>query len=212
VHLGLGQELAQILSGVTMAGSPDEVARGSWDTVVVASLSLRTDGAETVRALHRQFGRRLVVVGIGSPYELLRFPEVETYLTTYGPDPVSLRAAARRGQVRGRDSLQRPERLEQLAAAHERGSRDRESEHVPARQHGKGALTGGLPRLRERHCTTSMTRDDRLPHGGSRPLARHRPKPQRWLRETANPDAELRKPRSARSMGAVGLGCGALEE
>jgi len=93
---GLGQELAQILPGVTVAGSPDEAARGSWDAVVVASLSLRKyDGVDTVRALHQQFGERLVVVGTGSPYELLRFPEVTTYLATYGPDPASLRAAAK---------------------------------------------------------------------------------------------------------------------
>ena len=93
---GLGQELAGVLPGVTVAASPDEVARGSWDTVVVASLSLRKDdGVDTVRALHQQFGERLVVVGTGSPYELLRFPEVTTYLATYGPDPASLRAAAK---------------------------------------------------------------------------------------------------------------------
>lgn len=92
----LGEELAALGLDVTVASSPDEVSRRSWDSVVAASLSLRTfDGVETVRALHRTVGEKLVVVGVGTPYELLRFPEVETYLVTYGPDPPSLRAAAK---------------------------------------------------------------------------------------------------------------------
>lgn len=94
--VSLGEELRALGADVAITPSVDEVLRGSWTCVVVASLSLRTyDGVEAVRALHRAFGEKLVVVGVGTPYELLRFPEVQTYLTTYGPDPASLRAAAK---------------------------------------------------------------------------------------------------------------------
>ncbi|HXF82420.1 MAG TPA: beta-N-acetylhexosaminidase [bacterium] len=96
VAAALGDALAALRPDVTVARTPDEAAVGDWAAVVVASLSLRRlDGVETVRALHRAHGRRLVVVGVGSPYELRAFPEVETYLATYGPDLPSLRAAAK---------------------------------------------------------------------------------------------------------------------
>ncbi|MDQ7843175.1 MAG: beta-N-acetylhexosaminidase [Armatimonadota bacterium] len=92
----LGEELARAGPGVVVVTSLDEVLNGTWDTVVAASLTLRAaEGVEAVRALHRHLGDRLVVVGIGSPYELLRFPEVSTYLAAYGPDPASVRAAAK---------------------------------------------------------------------------------------------------------------------
>jgi len=92
----LGEELARLRPGITVASTVDEVVSRSWDAVVAASLTVRaSEGVEAVRALHREFGERLVVVGIGSPYELLRFPEVSTYLAAYGPDPGSVGAAAK---------------------------------------------------------------------------------------------------------------------
>jgi len=92
----LGDELARLRPGVVVISAIDEVLNEPWDTVVAASLTLRAgEGADAVRALHRQFGDRLVVVGIGSPYELLQFPDVSTYLAAYGPDPASIRAAAK---------------------------------------------------------------------------------------------------------------------
>lgn len=92
----LGQELGALREGVTLISTVGELARGSWDNVVVASLSLRRfDGVETVRALHGMHGAAVVVVGVGTPYELLHFPEVQTYLVSYGPDAPSLRAAAK---------------------------------------------------------------------------------------------------------------------
>jgi beta-N-acetylhexosaminidase len=103
----LGAELSEMLPGVKIAAGPREVLEGSWDNVVVASLSWRSYlSVETVQALHARFGERLVVVGAGNPYELLRFPIVDAYLAAYGPDPASMRAAAKvlsgRLQARGR--------------------------------------------------------------------------------------------------------------
>ncbi len=51
--------------------------------------------AAEVADLLGRVGGRLVLVGVGAPYELAAFPQVATYLVTYGPDPSSLRAAAR---------------------------------------------------------------------------------------------------------------------
>ncbi|HEU4798626.1 MAG TPA: glycoside hydrolase family 3 N-terminal domain-containing protein, partial [bacterium] len=103
----LGAELSEMLPGVTIAAGANEVLEGSWDNVVVASLSWRSyPSVETIQALHARFGERLVVVGAGNPYELLRFPIVDAYLAAYGPDPASMRAAAKvlsgRLQARGR--------------------------------------------------------------------------------------------------------------
>ena len=91
----LGEELAALLPGVTVAPEVSEVTGRPWDAVVVVSLSWRSyQGVGTIAALHGEFGDRLVVVGAGNPYELLRFPNVPTYLAAYGPDPASMRAAA----------------------------------------------------------------------------------------------------------------------
>lgn len=103
----LGAELSEMLPDVTIAASAREVLEGSWDNVVVASLSWRSyQSVETIQALYARFGERLVVVGAGNPYELLRFPNVDAYLAAYGPDPASMRAAAKvlsgRLQARGR--------------------------------------------------------------------------------------------------------------
>lgn len=54
----------------------------------------QTRQADLVKALHRQFGERLVVVALREPYDIRRFPEVHNYLCTYGYRPCSLRALA----------------------------------------------------------------------------------------------------------------------
>jgi len=91
----LGEELAALLPGVTVASEVSAVTGRPWDAVVVVSLAWRSyEGVGTIAALHGEFGDRLVVVGAGNPYELLRFPNVPTYLAAYGPDPASMRAAA----------------------------------------------------------------------------------------------------------------------
>jgi beta-N-acetylhexosaminidase len=92
----LGEELAALMPGVRVAGSVRDVSGRSWDTVVVVSLSWRSyEGVATITRLHGEFGGKLVVVGAGNPYELARFPQVQAYLTAYGPDPASMRAAAK---------------------------------------------------------------------------------------------------------------------
>lgn len=92
----LGTELAARLPDVTVAAVVGEILEHAWDNVVAVSLSWRSDqGAQVIEALYRRFGERLVVVGAGNPYELLRFPDVGTYLAAYGPDPASMCAAAR---------------------------------------------------------------------------------------------------------------------
>jgi len=50
---------------------------------------------ECVRAAHRRGADRLIVVATGTPYDLAAFPEVRSYLATYGREPVMLEAAAR---------------------------------------------------------------------------------------------------------------------
>jgi beta-N-acetylhexosaminidase len=92
----LAKELAILMPGVTAAVSVREVGGRPWDTVVVVSLSWRSyEGVGTISRLHTEFGDKLVVVGAGNPYELTRFPQVPAYLAAYGPDPTSMRAAAK---------------------------------------------------------------------------------------------------------------------
>ncbi|MDR5683633.1 MAG: glycoside hydrolase family 3 N-terminal domain-containing protein [Armatimonadota bacterium] len=92
----LGHELLQVRPNVEVVTDPHHLASDVWTNVVVASLSWRSvSNAEVVRDLWARVGERLVVVGVGNPYELAGFPEVGTYLATYGPDAPSLRAAAR---------------------------------------------------------------------------------------------------------------------
>ncbi len=92
----LGRELAELMPDVTIATDADEIVNRSWDNVVVVSLSWRSyQGVQTIQLLQQQFGERLVVVGAGNPYELLRIPDAGTYLAAYGPDPASMHAAAK---------------------------------------------------------------------------------------------------------------------
>lgn len=92
----LGRELRRLRPDTVPLDSEPDLAGAEWTNVVVASLTWRTtEHLETVRRLWARFGDRLVVVGIGSPYELAHLPPGSTYLAVYGPDPASLRAAAR---------------------------------------------------------------------------------------------------------------------
>jgi len=71
--------------------SPDE------PTVLVTHSRGRPDPlqSEFVRRVHRDAGNRLIVVATGTPYDLAAFPEVPSYVATYGREPVMLEAAAR---------------------------------------------------------------------------------------------------------------------
>ncbi len=48
-----------------------------------------------VRQLAARYRDRLIVLATGNPYELAQFPEVSTFVATYGSDPASMMAAAR---------------------------------------------------------------------------------------------------------------------
>ena len=50
--------------------------------------------AEIVSALHRAAGERLIVVGLRDPYELARFPDIESYLCAFSFRPCAAQAAA----------------------------------------------------------------------------------------------------------------------
>ncbi len=92
----LGRALAELMPNVTIAANAGEVLNRTWDNVVVVSLSWHSyQGVHTIRSLQQQFGERLVVVGAGNPYELGRMADIGTYLAAYGPDPASMRAAAK---------------------------------------------------------------------------------------------------------------------
>jgi beta-N-acetylhexosaminidase len=96
LRLRLGADLAALIPNVTVATDGREIVSRAWDSVVVVSSSQHSaQGVQTIETFRQHFGQRLVVVGAGDPYELLRFPEVDTYLAAYGPDPASMRAAAR---------------------------------------------------------------------------------------------------------------------
>ena len=50
--------------------------------------------AEIVRALHEAASERLIVVGLRDPYELARFPQIESYVCTFSFRPCAAVAAA----------------------------------------------------------------------------------------------------------------------
>jgi len=94
--LRLGDEMADLISDVTVATDLGKIVNQSWDNVVAVNVSWSSSqGTQMLQTLHAKFGKRLVVVGAGNPYELLRIPSLDTYLAAYGPDPASMRAAAR---------------------------------------------------------------------------------------------------------------------
>ena len=50
--------------------------------------------AEIVSTLHAATGQRLIVVGLRDPYELARFPQIDSYVCTFSFRPCAARAAA----------------------------------------------------------------------------------------------------------------------
>lgn len=72
-------------------GPPGETA------IVVTHSRGRPDprAVEVVHRAHHTHGDRLIVVAAGTPYDLAAFPQVSTYLATYGREPAMLEAAAR---------------------------------------------------------------------------------------------------------------------
>lgn len=104
------QDLARELVGlhpgldvVTIPADPslEDITRVSWlaaeyDVVVAATYDAgKNKGqADLVKELNRACDR-LTVLALGSPYDILEYPDVSTYLVTYGDAPVQLGAAAR---------------------------------------------------------------------------------------------------------------------
>lgn len=66
------------------------------DRVIVGTIAADQDEAqaELVNALQRE-GKQPIVVAMRTPYDLIRFPQIETYLCCYSIRPVALEAAAR---------------------------------------------------------------------------------------------------------------------
>lgn len=99
--------------GPVEACPADSLPDRGWEQVVVASLAWKaTRPPEALLDLVGRFGPRLVVVGCGSPYELVDLPEVDTYVAAMSPDPHSVRAAAYvlagRHLARGRPRVRLP--------------------------------------------------------------------------------------------------------
>jgi beta-N-acetylhexosaminidase len=61
--------------------------------VIVGTVDARWHPGQ-VRLVNALASRPLVVVALGAPYDLMSFPNVPTYLATYGDVPVSLDALA----------------------------------------------------------------------------------------------------------------------
>ncbi len=102
----LGKEIASrgvavIEVGVSLAPTRAEIdaalaAAGRADAVVVAT-SCKTGEQEKaqgrlVQALRRAAAAPVVACGIRNPYDIRAYPEVGTYLVTYGYRPCSIRA------------------------------------------------------------------------------------------------------------------------
>lgn len=66
-------------------------AARSVDTIIIGTYRANQNQALLVNDL-RRLGKRLIVVALREPYDLLRFPEVPTYVTTYGYLPVHMEA------------------------------------------------------------------------------------------------------------------------
>lgn len=64
--------------------------------IIVGTVSAEPDSSQArlVRALH-QAGRKPIVIAMRTPYDILAFPMVDTYLCTYSIRPVSMEAVAR---------------------------------------------------------------------------------------------------------------------
>ncbi len=92
---GLRMDIAELPLDRLLAGVPFR------EGVRIIAVTCNWHGAidpqqvATVHQLVSRYRDRLVVVATGNPYELAQFPEVGTFVATYGPDPASLAAAAR---------------------------------------------------------------------------------------------------------------------
>lgn len=79
------------------ASEIDQVLTGVQDTqvAVLGTLDVQKhpEQGRLVEALDGH--HRLIAVSLSSPYDLLSYPQVSTYLTAYGQAPVSMQAAAR---------------------------------------------------------------------------------------------------------------------
>lgn len=103
-HFVLAEELRARLPRVqdaTVSLQPTEAemrtvleAAADADTIIVATAAatIRPGQAELVRALHAS-GRKLIVLAMREPYDLIHFPDVSTYVASYGIQPLHVRAA-----------------------------------------------------------------------------------------------------------------------
>jgi beta-N-acetylhexosaminidase len=78
-------EIASVLQQVSQA-----------DTVIMGTITAEQypQQAELVRQLHQQ-SKRLIVVSMRTPYDIVAFPEIETYVCAYGIRAVTCEAIAR---------------------------------------------------------------------------------------------------------------------
>lgn len=72
------------------------IATRSAATVVMGTIAAEQDPAQAalVKAIHA-LGQRLIVVSLRTPYDLVAFPDINTYLCAYGVRPVTTEAIAR---------------------------------------------------------------------------------------------------------------------
>jgi len=86
-------DLKSIQSKETVLGQAVQLAQDS-DWLLVGTWLADSWQASLVRAL-LPLGKPLIVVALGTPYDLARFPEVTTYLTVYGKTGMNVKAAAK---------------------------------------------------------------------------------------------------------------------
>jgi beta-N-acetylhexosaminidase len=80
----------------------------SADKVIIGTIIVERDAsqAELVRALHQR-GKDLIVIALRTPYDIMAFPMIPTYLCAYGIRPVTMEALARVlfGEIQPRGTL-----------------------------------------------------------------------------------------------------------
>jgi beta-N-acetylhexosaminidase len=86
-------DLKSIQSKETVLGQAVQLAQDS-DWLLVGTWLADSWQASLVRAL-LPLGKPLIVMALGTPYDLARFPEVTTYLTVYGKTGMNVKAAAK---------------------------------------------------------------------------------------------------------------------
>jgi beta-N-acetylhexosaminidase len=87
-----------ILRPVSLDPTPAEVEQILLDAQAVSKIVIGTINARRypaqVRLVEALQDRPLIVAALSQPYDLLAFPQISTYLATYGVAPVSLQALA----------------------------------------------------------------------------------------------------------------------